>query len=138
MQKANKDDVYVLVGQRLRALRLEHDMTQAQAAKLIEVSPQQYQKYEDAQTKCSLNAIVTLAGFYGVTVSSIVSPTDVLAASDASTETSAPADGNTLSTLSAGEEDLLSRLVSAYLRLPDQMEKMRVVELLEAIKAAHF
>lgn len=137
MAQGQIDNVHVLVGQRLRALRLEHDMTQAQVAKIIDISPQQYQKYEDASTKCSLNAIVALAAFYGVSVSWIVSPTE--AAAEASTQVvAAESDTGALNALATGDEDLLSRLVSAYLRLPDQMEKLRVVELLETIKAGHF
>ncbi|MEL7184087.1 MAG: helix-turn-helix transcriptional regulator, partial [Pseudomonadota bacterium] len=54
LHPASPPDVYVHVGQRLRALRQERGLTQAQAARIIEVSPQQYQKYEDARSRCSL------------------------------------------------------------------------------------
>ncbi|MEM6742093.1 MAG: helix-turn-helix transcriptional regulator, partial [Pseudomonadota bacterium] len=51
---ATPDETYEHVGRKLREFRVARKMTQAQVAKIIEVSPQQYQKYEDAQSKCSL------------------------------------------------------------------------------------
>lgn len=137
MTKGTHGEVYQLLGQRLRALRRQHGKTQAQVARLIDISPQQYQKYEDAQTKCSLTAIVALAGYYGVSIETIVDPlqttSSLVVKSD---QFMAPALSD--ESLQLGDQDLLSRLVAAYLRLPDHMEKMRVIELIEAMKVAHF
>lgn len=137
MSQASDFVVYKEVGARLRALRTSRRLTQAQVADIIGVSPQQYQKYEDAQTKCSLAAVIALAGFYGVSVESIVSsePQSITATTERlSGSEIIPGD---LSKLGAIEQELVGRLVSAYLRIPDKLEKVRLVELIEAIKSAH-
>ena len=138
MSQASDFAVYKEVGARLRALRTSRGLTQAQAAEVIGVSPQQYQKYEDAQTKCSLAAIVALAGFYGVSVETIVSTQPPGFSADAARLTSDERIVSDLSILGTVEQELIGRLLSAYLRIPDKLEKLRLVELIEAIKSAHF
>lgn len=137
MSQASDFAVYREAGAQLRSLRTSRGLTQAQVAEVIGVSPQQYQKYEDAQTKCSLAAIVALAAFYGVSVESIVA---LEASGEAGTVEALNSNGivaNDLGVLGALEQELVGRLVSAYLRIPDKLEKVRLVELVEAIKSAH-
>ena len=124
----SQDDVYAHVGQRFRALRTEKRLTQADIAKVIHVSPQQYQKYEDAHTKCSLNNILMLAQFYNVSIDEIL-PLGTLP--DAKTEEAemSPLHGPKL------EAALLSRLVSSYVKLTGLDAKLRLVQLVEAIVA---
>ena len=110
------EDVYAAIGRRLRELRSGRGMTQAQTAEVIGVSPQQYQKYEDAQSKCSITNLLTLADHYGVSVSSIIPDCDEHIAGQVSVEA-----------------DLLARLVAAYTGLGSPAEKVRVVQLLEAM-----
>lgn len=107
------NSIYEHVGRQLRAYRIGQGMTQAQVARLIDISPQQYQKYEDAQTKCSLTALSVLASFYGVGLSAFL-----------------PDKGEEKVIVS--DADLLARLVAAYSQLDDPMEKLRLVQLLEA------
>lgn len=116
-----EEDAYSHVGQELRRMRLAHGLTQAQAAQIIAVSPQQYQKYEDAQSKCSLNYLITLAGHYGVDVSSFL---------PGGPEPRSPVQ---LENDVMNEADLLARLVSGFVRLDDATEKLRFVQLVEAI-----
>lgn len=119
------DAVYGHVGRRLRSLRMQHGQTQAQVARVIAVSPQQYQKYEDAQSKCSLPYLLTLADHYGVHVNAILpvdAPEPPPAALDPREEM-------------ATEADLLARLVSAFVQLEDSGGKLRLVQLVEAIVA---
>lgn len=136
MSQASDFAVYREAGAQLRSLRTSRGLTQAQVAEVIGVSPQQYQKYEDAQTKCSLAAIVALAAFYGVSVESIVSPEEA-GADTVEALNNHETVSSDLSKLGALEQELVGRLVSAYLRIPDKLEKVRLVELVEAIKSAH-
>ena len=126
------NDVYRRAGQRLRALRVSREMTQAQVAALLNVSPQQYAKYEDAQTKCTLAVVLTLASYYGVGVETILTAHHAAPATVPGNEVA----GWVAQQSTGGDEDLLSRLVTAYLHIPDHMEKTRVVELIEAIRIA--
>ena len=114
-------NVYAHVGQQLRQLRMEHGMTQAQAAQIISVSPQQYQKYEDAQSKCSLNYLTVLADHFGTSLGRFLPAEPEIEVTPAKPE-------------SAGNEaDLLARLVTAFVQLNDGDEKLRLVQLVEAI-----
>jgi transcriptional regulator with XRE-family HTH domain len=137
MTQASDFSVYKHVGARLRSLRQGRGLTQAQVASLVGVSPQQYQKYEDAQTKCSLAALLTLAGYYGVPVETIIYA-EGLAASEArpSLADLLKMDIDT-ATIDSAEQELLARLVTAYLHIPDSFEKERLVELMEAVRSAH-
>ena len=56
----------VILGQTLKSLRQRADMTQADIAEFLEISPQQYQKYEKGASKCSLTTLYRLAQFYNV------------------------------------------------------------------------
>lgn len=116
--------VYAHIGQRLRELRLSTGSTQADVAKVINISPQQYQKYEDAQSRCSLPYLMALADHFRVHLTDIV-PVDEK--EDNSQE---------MSTTMETDADLLARLVSAFVKLSDSNEKLRLVQLVEAIIVA--
>ncbi|MDX8346857.1 helix-turn-helix transcriptional regulator [Cognatiyoonia sp. IB215446] len=121
-----EEDAYAHVGRSLRKLRLERGLTQAQAARVISVSPQQYQKYEDAHSKCSLNYLIALADHYGVSVNAFLPD-----CADHGTAPAAPQPEI------ANEADLLARLVTAFVGLDDAEEKLRFVQLIEAVGSAH-
>ncbi|MFP7675484.1 helix-turn-helix transcriptional regulator [Marivita sp. S0852] len=135
-------DVYGFLGRRLRELRTARGLTQAEVARTINVSPQQYQKYEDAQSKCNLTYVIALADFYGVHVNSILpvdapstdvaDPAPIPAAPPAPSPAKQEADADL-----PQEADLLARLVSSFVRLTDANEKRRLVQLVEAIVTAH-
>lgn len=118
------ENVYEHVGRSLRELRRERGLTQADAAKVIDVSPQQYQKYEDAQSKCSLNNLMLLADFFEVPLGAVL-PVE--------SAQQTPAEENIEA---ATEADLLARLVGAFVKLNDIAEKLRLVQLVEAIHTA--
>lgn len=112
------DHVYRHVGRKLRSLRIGRGMTQAETAKLIAVSPQQYQKYEEGHSKCSLTNLMTLADAHSVPIIELL-PEGTPRSSE------------------INEADLLARLVAAYSRLENANEKLRLVQLVEAIQEAH-
>ncbi|MCL2499251.1 MAG: helix-turn-helix domain-containing protein [Defluviitaleaceae bacterium] len=56
------------LNERLRDLRDDNDMTQADVAKLIKKRQQQYSKYETGESDPSLRIVVALADHYNVSV----------------------------------------------------------------------
>lgn len=109
------DAVYGHVGRQLRAYRVGRGLTQAQVAQLIGISAQQYQKYEDSQSKCSLTNLNILASHYGVSLTSFLPE-------------------ETVKEPAINEADLLARLVASFSQLDNNMEKLRIVQLIEAMQ----
>ena len=54
--------------QRLRDLREDNDKTQAEIAKVLKITAQQYQLYESGKREIPLHHIVTLAKYYNVSL----------------------------------------------------------------------
>ena len=110
-------------------------MKQAALAEVIGVSPQQYQKYEDAQSKCSITNLFKLADFLGVDVSTILpvklndygEPTELAVVGRVSERASAPP------LHPANETDLLGRMVSAFIAIADPSVRERLVDLTESL-----
>lgn len=55
------------IGERLRKLRFENDLTQTEVAQEIGVTQQTYSKYESGDAKPDSETIIKLCGLYGVT-----------------------------------------------------------------------
>jgi transcriptional regulator with XRE-family HTH domain len=122
--------VYAFVGYKLRELRKQRGLTQADVARLISISPQQYQKYEDAQTKCSLSTLIALSEHFDVPLSELLPKT--IAVSTTAPAVKAPRQPDIPT-----EADLLARLVGAFVKLRDTEQKTRLVQLVEAIQSSH-
>ena len=54
--------------QRLRDLREDSDLSQAHIAKILNITPQQYQLYESGKREIPLHHIITLANYYNVSL----------------------------------------------------------------------
>lgn len=61
---------------RLKDLREDHDLTQAQAAKLIGTSQQHYGKYESGKIVIPFDRVIVLAEYYGVSLDYIACRTN--------------------------------------------------------------
>ena len=61
---------------RIRDLRIDRGLTQAQVAEVLPVSQNTYSQYEIGTTRYPLDVVVTLAEFYGVSVDYLVGLTD--------------------------------------------------------------
>ncbi len=61
---------------RIRDLRIDRGLTQAQVAEVLHVSQNTYSQYEIGTTRYPLDVVVTLAEFYGVSVDYLVGLTD--------------------------------------------------------------
>jgi len=133
------DPVYRYVGNRLRHFRREKGLKQAALAEVIGVSPQQYQKYEDAQSKCSLTNLFKLADFLGVDLHSIM-PVGV----DEYGEPEQPVRERVVSEQalspihlkSSGDGDQIGRLVTAFLTIEDMDAREYLVRFVERMGTA--
>ncbi len=61
---------------RLKDLREDHDLTQAQAARIIGTSQQHYGKYESGKIVIPFDRVITLAEYYGVSLDYIACRTN--------------------------------------------------------------
>ena len=61
---------------RIRDIRIDRGLTQEQVAQVLHVSQNTYSQYEIGTTRYPLDAVVTLAEFYGVSVDYLVGLTD--------------------------------------------------------------
>lgn len=66
----------ILKYERIRDLRIDRGLTQAQVAKLLHVKQNTYSQYEIGELNYPLDAVVTLAEYYGVSVDYLVGLTD--------------------------------------------------------------
>ena len=62
--------------QRLKDLREDKDMTQAQVAELLGTAREQYNKYELGKQEIPFHHVITLARFYNVTIDYIAGIVD--------------------------------------------------------------
>ena len=63
--------------QRLRDIREDNDKTQADIAKLLDVSRQQYGRWETGAQELPMHHFITLAKYYNVSLDYIAGITDV-------------------------------------------------------------
>lgn len=61
---------------RIRDIRIDRGLTQEDIAKILHVSQNTYSQYEIGTTRYPLDAVVTLAEFYGVSMDYLVGLTD--------------------------------------------------------------
>lgn len=69
----------ILKYENIRKLRLDSDHTQQEVARLLHVSQNTYSQYELGILNYPVDALVTLAQFYGVSVDYLLGLTDVKA-----------------------------------------------------------
>jgi len=62
--------------QRLRELREDHDLTQAEVGKVIHKSQQGYSHIENGKAELRIEDLVTLCRFYGVTSDYLIGLSD--------------------------------------------------------------
>ncbi|WOR14862.1 helix-turn-helix transcriptional regulator [Hyphomonas sp. FCG-A18] len=67
-----KDTIYDHIGNRLRALREQNHLNQADVAKLIGKSHQTYSNYEKATNQITLDHLYVLAQYYGVAITDLL------------------------------------------------------------------
>ena len=63
---------------RMKSLREDHDLTQAQVAKLLNKSQQGYNHIETGRAELKIEDLIILCRFYGVTADYLIGISDVL------------------------------------------------------------
>ena len=119
------------LGRRLKALRAESGMTQADVAKELSISAQQYQKYEKGTTKCSLSTVYSLASFYNRPISDFLpSVTNDVPATDVDVEESPlNVDGVDFET----EAEAMAMILAAFMRVPSVATRRKLLGILDNI-----
>lgn len=62
---------------RLRDLREDHDLTQADVAKLLKTTQQQYFKYEKGIQEIPVHHLITLSRYYRISMDYLLSLSDL-------------------------------------------------------------
>lgn len=62
---------------RLRDLREDHDLTQAQVAAILGTAREQYNKYELGKQEIPFHHVITLARYYDVSIDYLAGLTDI-------------------------------------------------------------
>ena len=65
-----------ILPERLKTLRLEKGLTQQQLADLLNMNSVTYLRYEKGQREPSIDTLIEIAAFYGVSVDYLVGLTD--------------------------------------------------------------
>lgn len=63
--------------QRIKNLREDNDLRQIDLANTLNISQQQYQRYESGKTSIPVDAVITLAKLYNVSIDYLLGLTDV-------------------------------------------------------------
>jgi transcriptional regulator with XRE-family HTH domain len=118
-------------GDRLRNLRKQHDLTQEQVAKKLNIVRSTYAYYETGKTSPDFNTVVRLARLFNVTTDYLLNaePVNPTTLSDISTSTYTPASKKTLGaewSLRESEQKLL--IAFRYLDKDTQKEFLKNIE----------
>lgn len=115
------------IGQKLRQFRVRINKTQSDIAKVLDISPQQYQKYEKGTTKCSIVSLLKLASFYQC------APTDLLPGhSMASSGLQENGDGVADIDMT-DDAKIVSAMLAMLIRIQDKEKRRKVVTMLSEI-----
>ena len=66
----------IILGKRLKELRLSHNLKQSDMANLLDISTNSYQRYELEKREPNLTTIVFLADYFDVSVDYLLGRTD--------------------------------------------------------------
>lgn len=136
---ANLDET---LGRQLKFLRVRSGLTQALVAAQIEVSPQQYQKYEKGYSKCSLTTLYRLARLYGMRAEDLL-PDEPGATPDGAGFADAgltyrPAASETGGSAGAAaktgdDAEALAEILAILIRIPKRETRRKILDLLRDI-----
>lgn len=124
------ENIDVELGKKLRSLRVQLGKTQSDIAQFLEISPQQYQKYEKGMTKCSITTIYKLAGYYQQSVSSLLPGENGSAGGfkEDPHEFSPDINGEY-----NDEAAAISELMAIFIRIPSKATRRKLIDLLNEV-----
>lgn len=72
--RSSNTDLNRIIGARIRALRLEKGLTQTKVAAELDISFQQFQKYEKGSNRMTVDSLQVIAEFMGVPARALLDP----------------------------------------------------------------
>ncbi len=122
------------IGSRMRIRRTTAGKTQADIAQFLEISPQQYQKYEKGSSKCSIETIYKLAEFYNASIQDFLPNSNDQTAgfedSSAPFRTQAHANNPLKGKQDLDEAEAMAELLAVFMRIGTKTQRKRVLGLL--------
>lgn len=132
------DPVYRFVGNRLKHYRRAKGLRQAELAKEAGVSTQQYQKYEDASSRCSLANLIKLAAYLNIPLGLLLPPDGQSGPLSRPGMAEAPAkslEPPPRDTEPKEAQGQVSRLIVAFLAIEDGDARAHLLGLAERLRA---
>ncbi len=128
-------DLDAEIGLRLKRIRLHAGKTQADVAKALGISPQQYQKYEKGATKCAITTLFNVAAYYDLPVNAFLPGHD---AEDPGFSEEAVSFATHTPKPSAPGDDaaFMAELLAIFIRIPTKARRRKMLDLLNTLFAA--
>ncbi|MEM1364388.1 MAG: helix-turn-helix transcriptional regulator [Pseudomonadota bacterium] len=131
------------IGRVLRVWRAEKNMTQADVARAIHISPQQFQKYETGVSRMELSRLFEICAVFGKSPSAVLGALQIddPAIADISNSIASKSSGKLDIAEIVGDEALteqadlsfqVSELVAAFLRIADPRDRSVVLRMVRA------
>ncbi len=130
------------IGERLKRVRLQAGKTQADVAKALGISAQQYQKYEKGATKCAITTLYALAAHYDRPLEDFLpglgreqpgfleGPAPFAAEAQ---PTDAPAARGPQTSEDDDDAAYMSQLLAIFIKIPDRQRRKRMLEILNEL-----
>lgn len=125
---ADYDNIDAEVGKRLKSFRVQVDKTQADIAAWLEISPQQYQKYEKGASKCNIANLYRLAEYYERPITDLLPGVENQYSPGfrEQEETYSPNKNSALT----DEAAAMAELLAVFVRIPSKKMRSKILNLL--------
>lgn len=124
------------IGSNMRIRRTTAGLTQADVAKHLQISPQQYQKYEKGSSKCSIETIYKLVDYYEASLDDFLPQSQAESEPGGFSEPSStfalqsPPDKMTAKKADLDEAEAMAELLAVFMRIETKKQRRRVLSLL--------
>lgn len=108
-----RKDIAVIIGRRLKALRLKHALNGMQLGKILGISQQQVSRYENGVTTLSIDTIVIICLYFNLSLREFLAPLMVLTENENKNESI-----ETLSLPSPVNLDIVAHSARSFIRSP--------------------
>lgn len=123
------DFIDLELGKKLKAYRRREDKTQAEVAHHLDISPQQYQKYEKGASKCNISNIYKLAQYYNINVGELLPGSGPESSKGFQEEAKDFSDSPTPKDV-ADEAEAMAQLLAIFVRIPSKPTRRKILNLL--------